>query len=61
MKLRRVITVKTSKGLRVYCEKTGEFLGTFTGSVGPYGTSSGIFARCKTTTPFDELYLTIIG
>jgi len=45
-------------GEKCYEEETGKYLGTLKGSVGPYGESTGIFEKCKTTAPMAELGLT---
>jgi len=50
-------TVRNEKGINCYDAKTKELIGIMTGSVGPYGTSTGIFTNCEGTSPFNELKL----
>lgn len=40
--------------------ETGDDMGVLRGSVGPLGESSGIFRRCKTTAPLEELNIEIV-
>ena len=55
----RTAIVLTSAGTALVYELPGaKFVGEFTGSVGPYGTSSGEFTGCVGVAPFTELGFT---
>ena len=60
MKISKLRTVKLYKGTPKEClgveyTSKGKSIGVFTGSVGPHGTSTGIFTHAKTSAPFSEL------
>lgn len=50
-------TLMRTKGDNVWflTEKGWEWIGQLTSSVGRYGTSSGMFRDCETTTPINEV------
>jgi hypothetical protein len=61
VKLGKTVEVGKTMGREVVAVPTGKVLGVYTGSVGPYGTSTGIFSTCKTTCSFAELRLRVVS
>ena len=53
-----VLLMSTERTALVYELPGARFVGEFTGSVGPYGTSSGEFTECAGVAPLTELGFT---
>ena len=54
----RVRTEREEAGIIIINEETGEELGVLASSVGPHGASTGVWSRCKTTSPLSEAGVT---